>query len=220
MSDTTLNLDQNLHTYLIDHSVREPAILKELRAMTHQLSESTMQISPEQGQLMGVLVRMLGAKKTLDIGTFTGYSSLVVALALPADGKVIALDVSEEWTSIAKQFWHTAGVAEKVELKLAPAKESLQELINDNQINTFDFAFIDADKSNYDAYYEFALQLVRPGGLVAVDNVLWSGKVADTNVNDLSTENIRALNKKIHKDARVHICMLPIGDGLTLAIKK
>ena len=169
---------------------------------------------------MSLLVKMLGAKKTLDVGTFTGYSSLVVALALPQDGKVITFDVSDEWTTTAKQFWKTADVAAKIELKLGPAEESLQKLIARQQANTFDFAFIDADKTNYDAYYEYALQLVRPGGLIAVDNVLWDGKVADTNVHDLSTEAIRALNKKIYQDTRVHICMLPLGDGLTLALKK
>lgn len=218
--DTTINMTAPLHDYLVKHSVREHAALTELRRITHQLSDAIMQISPEQGQFMGVMVQMLKAKKTLDIGTFTGYSALAVALALPADGKVYAFDVSEEWTNIARKSWEAAGVSNKIELKLGPADQSLQALLDQHQENTFDFAFIDADKSNYDIYYELALKLLRAGGVVAVDNVLWSGAVADTSVHDKSTEAIRALNKKIHADQRVNVCMLPIGDGVTLAIKK
>lgn len=218
--DTTINLTPAVHDYLIKHSVHEHKALTELRHITHKLPDAVMQISPEQGQFMRVLVQMLGAKKTLDIGTYTGYSALAVALALPQDGKVYAFDVNEDRTNIAKKAWQDAGVAQKIELTLAPAAESLQALLDQQQANTFDFAFIDADKSNYDSYYELALKLLRPGGVIAVDNVLWSGTVADLSVNDLSTEAIRALNNKIYTDTRVNACMLPIGDGVTLAIKK
>ncbi len=218
--DTTITMSAPLHDYLVKHSVREHAALTELRRVTHQLSDAMMQISPEQGQFMSVIVQMLKAKKTLDIGTFTGYSALAVALSLPVDGKVYAFDVSEDWTNIAKKSWQAAGVANKIELKLGPADQSLQALLDQHQENTFDFAFIDADKSNYDIYYELALKLIKSGGVIAVDNVLWSGAVADPAVHDKSTESIRALNKKIHGDQRVNVCMLPIGDGVTLAIKK
>ncbi len=218
--DATINLNENVYRYLIKNSVRETPVLADLRAETHKLSDSVMQISPEQGQFMALLMQILGAKKTLDIGTFTGYSALAVALALPRDGKVIAFDVSEEWTNIAKQFWKKAGAGEKIELKLGHAAKSLEALIANGEANTFDFAFIDADKANYDNYYELALQLIRPGGVIAVDNVLWSGRVADPDENDESTNSIRNLNTKIFRDERVSISMLPIGDGLTLARKR
>lgn len=218
--DATINLNENVYRYLIKNSVRETPVLADLRAETHKLSDSVMQISPEQGQFMALLMQILGAKKTLDIGTFTGYSALAVALALPRDGKVIAFDVSEEWTNIAKQFWKKAGAGEKIELKLGHASKSLEALIANGEANTFDFAFIDADKANYDNYYELALQLIRPGGVIAVDNVLWSGRVADPDENNESTTSIRNLNTKIFRDERVSISMLPIGDGLTLARKR
>jgi len=179
-----------------------------------------MQISPEQGQLMALLVRLLGAKKTLEVGVFTGYSSLVVALALPPDGKLIACDVSEEYTTIARRFWQEAKVADKIDLQLGPAVETLDRLLEQGEAGTFDFAFIDADKSNYDAYYERALHLLRAGGVIAIDNVLWSGDVADPSVQDARTNAIRQLNQKIHQDDRVLISLLPIGDGLTLAMKQ
>lgn len=220
MSDATLNLSPTVYDYLIKHSLRELAVLTELRKETHKLTESRMQISPEQGQFMALLMEILAAKKTLDIGTFTGYSALAVALALPADGKVFALDVSDQWTNIAKKFWQDSGAGNKIELKLGPAVDSLKMLIANGESGTFDFAFIDADKANYDQYYELSLQLLRKGGLIAVDNVLWDGKVADPEENDQSTNAIRALNSKILKDERVTISMLPIGDGLTLARKR
>lgn len=218
--DATINLNEDVYHYLINNSVREAPALAELRVETHKLSDSIMQISPEQGQFMALLMQLMGAKKTLDIGTFTGYSALAVALALPQDGKVVAFDVSEEWTNIAKTFWNKANVANKIELKLGPAVESLDELIANGEVNSYDFAFIDADKANYDHYYERALKLVRTGGLIAVDNVLWSGRVADPNEHDASTTSIRNLNAKIFRDERVSISMLPIGDGLTLARKR
>lgn len=218
--DVTTNLSSNVYRYLINHSIREPFALSELRSETHKLPDSIMQISPEQGQFMALLVQLMGAKKTLDIGTFTGYSALAVALALPTDGKVIAFDVSEEWTNIAKTYWNKANVADKIDLKLGSATDSLDALLANGEANTYDFAFIDADKANYDNYYERALKLVRPGGLIAVDNVLWSGRVADPDEHDASTTCIRNLNSKIFRDERVSISMLPIGDGLTLTRKR
>ncbi|KYC40559.1 SAM-dependent methyltransferase [Scytonema hofmannii PCC 7110] len=217
MANQTLGLEKNLYDYLLSVSVREPKILTQLRQATAQHPMSQMQIAPEQGQFMALLIQLMGAKKTLDIGVFTGYSSLVVALALPPDGKVVACDVSEEYTAIARRYWQQAGVADKIELHIAPALETLDRLRSQGE--TFDFAFIDADKSNYDNYYEQALQLVRPGGLIAIDNVLWSGRVADPQVQDNRTNNMRAFNKKLYQDSRVAISLVPIADGLTLALK-
>ncbi|BAY36807.1 O-methyltransferase, family 3 [Nostoc sp. NIES-2111] len=219
MSAQTIGLDKQLYDYLLSASVREPEILWKLRQETANHPNSRMQISPEQGQFMRLLVQLLGAKKTLEVGVFTGYSSLSVALALPADGKIIACDVSEEFTAIARRYWQQAGVADKIDLRLAPGVVTLDALIADGQAGTFDFAFIDADKENYDNYYERALQLVRPGGLIAIDNVLWSGRVADAQIQDESTQAIRALNQKLHDDKRVTLSLVPIGDGLTLALK-
>ncbi|MBC7973253.1 MAG: class I SAM-dependent methyltransferase [Verrucomicrobia bacterium] len=219
MSNQTIGLNDQLYNYLQSVSLREPEILTQLRQETAQHSMSRMQISPEQGQLMALLVQLMGAKKTLEVGVFTGYSSLVVALALPTDGKVVACDVSEEYTAIARRYWQQAGVDDKIDLHIAPALETLDQLLATGQAGTFDFAFIDADKSNYDGYYERSLQLVRSGGLVAIDNVLWYGRVADPQVQDNSTKSIRAFNQKLHEDARVSISMVPIGDGLTLARK-
>jgi predicted O-methyltransferase YrrM len=178
-----------------------------------------MQISPEQGQFMALLVKLIGAKKTLEIGVFTGYSSLVVALALPADGKIVACDVSEEYTNIARRYWQQAGVEDKIDLHIAPALETLDHLLAAGEAGTFDFAFIDADKGNYENYYERSLQLIRPGGLIAIDNVLWSGKVADTEIQDNQTNKIRAVNRKLHQDSRITLSLVPIADGLTLAMK-
>lgn len=220
MSDSTLNLTPSVYSYLLNNSLREPEVLSQLRAETHKLPFSQMQISPEQGQFMTLLIELLQAKKTLDIGTFTGYSALIVALALPVDGKVIACDTSTEWTNIAKQYWTKAKVAHKIDLHLAPAAQTLDKLIANGEENSFDFAFIDADKENYLTYYEKALTLLRPGGLIAVDNVLWSGSVADLNDQTPDTVAIRKVNTKIHHDDRVTMSMLPIGDGLTLVRKR
>lgn len=220
MSSRTLNLNETLYGYLLRHGVRESAALAALRERTRPLRAAGMQISPEQGALMALLVRLLGARRTLEVGTFTGYSALAVAEALPDDGQVVACDVSEEWTSIGRVAWQEAGQAHKIDLRLAPALETLDGLLDGGQAGTFDFAFIDADKGNYDGYYERALVLVRPGGLIAVDNVLWGGSVADEAVDDGDTEAIRALNRKIHADARVDPVLLPIGDGLTLARRR
>ncbi|MFQ4144215.1 class I SAM-dependent methyltransferase [Chlorogloeopsis sp. ULAP02] len=219
MANKTIGLDKHLYNYLLSVSLREPEILTQLRQETAQHPMAEMQIAPEQGQFMGLLVRLIGAKKTLEIGVFTGYSSLVVALALPVDGKVVACDVSEEYTAIARRYWQQAGVANRIQLHIAPALETLEQLLAAGEGETFDFAFIDADKSNYENYYELALQLVRPKGLIAIDNVLWSGQVADRNIQDNRTNKIRALNQKLHQDQRVTISMIPIADGLTLAMK-
>ena len=219
MTARTLKLDDRLYKYLLDHSSREPAVLAELRAATAGMENAGMQIGPEQGQFMQLLVRMLNAKRTIEIGVFTGYSSLAVALALPSDGRIIACDVSEEWTSMARKFWAKAGVASKIDLRLAPAQQTLDALLAEGRAGTFDFAFIDADKPAYAGYYERCLTLLRKGGLIAVDNTLWSGGVADPDRNDENTKAIRAFNDLLHKDKRVALSMLPLGDGVTLALK-
>ena len=220
MTPVDLPVTAELAGYIRSVSLREPEILRRLREETASHPMVSMQISPEQGQFMALLVAMLNAKRTLEIGVFTGYSSLAVALALPEDGRVTACDVSEEWTAIARRYWREAGVERKIDLRLRPAVQTLDDLIALGQGNGFDFAFIDADKANYANYYERCLTLLRPGGLIAVDNVLWSGKVADPAVNDEDTEAIRAFNLKLKNDERVWLSMLPIRDGLTLACKK
>jgi predicted O-methyltransferase YrrM len=213
-------LSEATYQYLLSVSSRESAILKRLREETAALPNASMQISPDQGQFMAFLVQMMGAKKTLEVGVFTGYSSLSVALALPADGKIIACDVSEEWTSVARRYWKEAGVEKKISLRLASALQTLDSLIIDGHGGTFDFAFIDADKANYDAYYERSLKLLRVGGLIAIDNVLWSGRVADPANREEDTIAIRALNAKLHTDQRISLSMVSIADGLTLALKR
>lgn len=220
MSKQSLGLDDRLYNYILSASLREPEILRQLRLETNNHPSARMQISPEQGQFMALLVQLLGAKKTLEVGVFTGYSSLSVALALPPDGKIVACDVSEEYTAIARRYWQKAGVADKIDLYIAPALETLDRLLAEKQAGTFDFAFIDADKINNEEYYERSLQLVRPGGLIAIDNVLWGGKIADPQVQDNSTLAVRALNQKLHHDERVTLSLIPIGDGLTLALKR
>jgi predicted O-methyltransferase YrrM len=220
MSNQTLNLDDRLYRYLVDHSVHEPELLTALRHETAQHPMAQMQIAPEQGQFMALLVQLLGVQKALEVGVFTGYSALRVALALPPEGKLVACDVSEEYTAIARRYWEAAGVADKIDLRIAPATETLDQLIAAGETNSFDFAFIDADKSSYPIYYEQVLQLVRPGGLIALDNMLWSGQVADPAVQDRRTNTLRALNDTIHNDDRVVASLVPIADGLTLAMKK
>jgi predicted O-methyltransferase YrrM len=219
MANQTIGISQNLREYLLSVSVREPEILRQLREETSLHPMGMMQIAPEQGQFMSLLVQLMGAKKTLEVGVFTGYSSLAIALALPADGRIIACDVSDEYTQIARRYWEKAGIAHKIDLRIAPALETLDKLIADGETESFDFAFIDADKSTYDDYYERCLQLVRPGGLIAIDNVLWSGRVAESEVQDNRTNKIRALNQKLHQDTRVNLSVVPIADGLTLAMK-
>ena len=220
MPNKFISMTDHLLNYLQAVSLREPEILKRLRDTTSSMPTAYMQISPEQGQFMSMLVQLMNASKTLEVGVFTGYSSLCIALALPPEGKVIACDINEEWTQIAKKYWIEAGVAEKIALRLAPAIETLDELIFNGQAGTFDFAFIDADKLNYENYYERALKLVKTGGLIAVDNVLWSGDVADLNDQEEDTVAIRAFNEKIHHDERITLSLVPIADGLTLALKR
>jgi len=220
MSNRTIDLSDTLYQYLLDHSVADSEIKQKLRAETSRLDMAIMQIAPDQGQYMSLLVKLIGAKNALEVGVFTGYSALCIAEALPDDGLLIACDVSEDWTRIGQPYWEKAGVAHKIQLRLAPATETLQILLDNGQTNTFDFAFIDADKTNYDNYYEQCLQLIRPGGLIAIDNTLWGGSVADTNKNDDDTQAIRQLNDKLPRDSRVDISMVPIGDGLTLVHKK
>jgi predicted O-methyltransferase YrrM len=220
MSVATIAMTEALHAYLLEATVREPELLARLRRETAELPSGGMQISPEQGQLMSLLIQLIGARRALEVGVFTGYSSTVVALALPADGKLVACDVSEEWTRIAQRYWQEAGVASKIELHLQPALVTLDALLRAGQASSFDFAFIDADKSGYDAYYERCLSLLRAGGLLAVDNTLWSGQVADPSDQRESTLAIRALNHKIARDPRVSASLVPIGDGLFLARKR
>jgi predicted O-methyltransferase YrrM len=219
MSNKTLQLNETLHRYLLDVSLREPDVLRRLREETMQVRLAVMQITPEQGQFMQLLVHLTSAKRCLEIGTYTGYSALCVALALPNDGKLICCDIDEEWTAIARRYWAEAGVAHKIELKLAPALDTLAQLLGQGAGGSFDFVFIDADKGNYANYYEHALTLLRGGGLIAIDNTLWYGHPADPADMSPDTVAIRALNIKIREDARVRISMLPIGDGLTLAQK-
>lgn len=219
MSRDTLQLDTALRDYLLEMSLREPEALRRLRERTGELDMARMQISPEQGQLMAVLMRALGARRVIEIGTFTGYSAARLALALPEDGRVITCDVSAEWTAIATEAWREAGVAERIELHLRPAIETLDQLLAQGSAGSFDFAFIDADKSSYGAYWERSVELVRSGGMVAVDNVLWEGRVIDDADHDRDTVAIRELNRRVRDDRRVEAAMVPIGDGLTLAVK-
>ena len=220
MTRRSITLTDSLHDYLLSVSLREPELLARLRQETAALQESRMQIGPEQGQFMAFLLRLMGAKRCLEIGVFTGYSSLAAALALPEDGRIIACDVSEEWTAIARRYWREAGVEGKIELRLGPALDTLDQLLGEGEAGRFDFAFIDADKENYLSYYERVLPLLRSGGLIAVDNVLWSGRVADPEVADADTVAIRHFNDCLHRDERVDLCVVPIGDGLTLARKR
>ncbi len=219
MSNRTINLTDELHAYVVEHSVREPDVLRKLREETAALPEHGMQIAPEQGQFMALLVRLMGARRALEIGVFTGYSSIAVALAMPDDGVLTACDVSEEYTRVARRYWAEAGVDRKIELRLGPAVETLDKLIDEGHGGTYDFAFIDADKESYADYYERTLQLVRPKGLILLDNVLRDGRVVDPEVSDPATEAIRAINRKLHTDDRVFISMIPVADGLTLAMK-
>ncbi|HEU0140734.1 MAG TPA: class I SAM-dependent methyltransferase [Bryobacteraceae bacterium] len=220
MSLTNTPVDARLWAYIQDVSRREPDLLRRVREETARLPEAHMQITPEQGQFLGLLVRLLEATQVLEVGVFTGYSSLSLALALPDHGRIVACDRSEEFTSMARRYWREAGVEHKIDLRLGPALDTLDGLLSERRKGTFDLAFIDADKQNYDNYYERALLLIRPGGLIAIDNVLWHGVVIDETTNDDSTIAIRTFNRKIHQDDRVWVSMVPIGDGLTLVLKK
>ena len=220
MSTRTISMTDSLHAYLLSVTPPITDVMQRLRDETAQMPMGMMEISVEQGQLMKLLVELIGAKKTIEVGVFTGYSSLVVAQALPSDGKIIACDVSEEWTSIGRRYWQEAGVAHKIDLRIAPAAETLQKLIDEGQSGTFDFAFIDADKSNYGAYYELCLKLLRQGGLIGIDNTLWGGRVADEAEQSTDTDAIRAINRKLATDDRVTPCLVPVGDGFSLARKR
>jgi predicted O-methyltransferase YrrM len=215
-----IQLTDTLYEYLVAHSVREPRVLKELREETAGLPMAGMQIGPDQGQFMALLAKLTGARRCIEVGVFTGYSSLSVALALPPDGKIIACDVSEEWTAIARRYWKKAGVESKIELRLAPAVETLDGLIAAGETGRFDFAFIDADKGGYLSYYERCLKLLRAGGLVAIDNTLWSGDVANVENQKPDTVSLREFNDVLHRDERVDMALLPLGDGVTLARKR
>ena len=219
MSRRTLDLNDQLYDYLLANSLREHPAQAALRAATRGHPWAGMQISPEQGQLMALLVKLTATRQAIEIGVFTGYSALSVALALPDDGRLLACDISDEYTRIGRPFWEQAGVARKINLRLGPAIETLDAALRERAAGTYDFAFIDADKTSYDAYYERCLQLLRTGGLIAIDNVLWAGAVAKPPDSD-DTRALQALNRKLHRDERIDLAMLPIGDGLTLARKR
>lgn len=220
MSNKTINLNDDLYKYLLSMSLREHPVLEELRKEMVDHPRKNMQISPEQGQFLAFLVFSIKAKKAIEIGVFTGYSSIAIAKALSHDGILLACDIDEEFTKTAKKFWKKANLSEKIDLRIAPALDTLNHLLDNGESGTFDFAFIDADKVNYSHYYESCLELIKPGGIIAIDNVLWDGRVIDPKVNDEDTEAIRTFNIKLKKDERVCITMLPLADGLTLAIKK
>lgn len=220
MANLTLGLPDELHTYLLDVGVREPDLLRQLREETATLPEHDMQIAPEQGAFMALLVELIGARRCLEVGTFTGYSSLSVALAIPADGHLVCCDISREWTDVARRYWAHAGVADKIELRLGPALDTLDAMITEGLGGTCDFAFLDADKDNYPAYADRMIALLRSGGLLAIDNVFWGGEVADPEVDNASVRGIRTLNRMLASDERVSLAMVPIADGLTLARKR
>ena len=222
MSRRTISVDDRLYQYILDASLREHPVLADLRAATRDHPHANMQISPEQGQLLALLVKLIGARHTIEVGVFTGYSALAVALALPADGRVLACDISDEYTKVGRAFWQRAGVANKIDLVLEPAVATLDARLAAGEAGRYDFAFIDADKPNYDLYYERCLKLLRAGGLIAIDNTLWSGKVAERvdAKRDPDTAALQALNLKLRDDSRVDVSLLPIGDGLTLARKR
>jgi len=218
LSNRTLSIDDGLYDYLLSVSVDESDLLAQLREETLGIEWSVMQISPEQGQFMTLLMRMINAKRAIEVGTYTGYSSICIANGLPEDGELICCDDSEEWTSVARKYWKLAGLENKISLQVQAASETLQDLV-ENEAGSFDFIFIDADKQNYELYYELSLKLLRKGGLIAVDNTLWSGKVADPENTEPGTRAIRRFNEKVKSDTRVIKSLLPIGDGLTLIHK-
>jgi caffeoyl-CoA O-methyltransferase len=220
VSNKTFTMSDTLGAYMQSVSLREPDVLTRLREETSRLSMSMMQIAPEQGQFMQLLVKALGIRRAIEVGVFTGYSTLCVALAMPDDGRIVACDINKKWTDIAQRYWKEADVDNKIELRLAPALETLDALIDERLQNKFDFAFIDADKAGYKDYYERVLALIRPGGLIAIDNTLWNGSVTDESDQTESTQAIRDINRHLHADERVDISLLPIGDGLTLALKR
>lgn len=219
MTRKTLTINDQIYDYLLSVSLKETDVQQELREETAKLKQAMMQISPDQGQFMALLVKLMNAKKIIEIGVYTGYSSLCMALAMPDDGRIVACDINKEYTDIAGRYWQKAGVAEKIELMLAPAIETLNMLLNNGEQDAYDFVFIDADKPEYPDYYERALQLIRPGGLIVIDNMLWYGKPADPSEKDKDTQAIREFNQQLFNDKRVQISMLTIADGVTLAMK-
>jgi len=220
MSNRSISLTDALYQYLLDTSLREPSVLRALREETLRMTQRSMQIAPEQGQFMALVARLIGARRCIEVGVFTGYSALVTALALPDDGCIVACDVSEEWTAVARRYWRQAGVGHKIDLRLAPALETLDAMLAAGERGRYDLSFIDADKTGYLAYYERCLELLRPGGLIMVDNTLWSGRVAELEAGDEDTQALRHFNECLHRDERIDLSLVPIGDGLTLARKR
>jgi predicted O-methyltransferase YrrM len=220
MANKTLGISDELQAYVVEVGVREPGVLTRLREETSSIPQHRMQVAPEQGAFLALLVELTGARRCLEIGTFTGYSSTAVALALPEDGRLTCCDVSREWTDVARRYWAEAGVAEKIRLRIAPAVETLDSMIDSGEAETFDFAFVDADKTGYDGYYDRLLRLVRPGGLMAFDNTLWGGRVIDPDADDEDTAAIRAFNRRLADDERVSLSMVPVADGVTLARRR
>jgi len=220
MTNKTIGISDDLAAYVVRFGSREPEVLARLREETAALPQHSMQIAPEEGAFLAMLVELTGARRCIEIGTFTGYSSTAVALALPEDGSLVCCDVSEEWTSLARGYWAEAGVASKIDLRIAPAAETLDQLLADGQDAAYDFAFVDADKTGYDGYFERLLRLLRPGGLIAFDNTLWGGRVLDEDAEDEDTRAIQALNTKLAGDERISLCLLPLADGVTLARRR
>jgi len=220
MSNTTIGISDELAAYIVKVGTREPEVLARLRDETAEIPQHGMQIAPEEGAFLAMLVELTGARRCIEVGTFTGYSSTAVALALPEDGLLVCCDVSEEWTAVARRYWDRAGVAEKIDLRIAPAADTLDQLLADGEQAAYDFAFVDADKTGYDGYYERLLRLVRPGGLIAFDNTLWGGKVLEQDARDADTRAIQALNAKLADDERVTLCLVPLADGVTLARRR
>jgi predicted O-methyltransferase YrrM len=220
MTNKTIGISDELHAYVVEVGVREPELLARLRQETASMPQARMQIAPEQGAFLAMLVELIGARRCLEVGTFTGYSSTAIARALPADGRLTCCDVSQEWTDVARRYWAEAGVADKVDLRIAPAAETLDGLLDAGEEDAFDFAFVDADKTGYEGYYDRLLRLVRPGGLMAFDNTLWGGRVVDSAVDDADTVAIRAFNRRLANDDRVALSMLPVADGVTLARRR
>jgi len=220
MSGKSIGLSDELHEYMLSVSHRESAVMKQLREETAEHPEAEMQIAPEQAQFFQFLLRLIGARRTIEVGVFTGYSALAAADVLPPNGEIVACDVSEQYTEVARRYWRRAGVADKIDLRIAPAAETLDALLDEGQAGTFDFSFIDADKESYDTYYERSLRLLRPGGVIALDNVFRDGRVLDSDVDDESVRAIQVLNEKLHTDERVDLTILPLADGVTLAMKR
>ena len=220
MANKTLGISDELQAYVVEVGVREPGVLTRLREETASIPQHRMQVAPEQGAFLALLVELTGARRCLEVGTVTGYSSTAVALALPEDGRLTCCDVSREWTDVARRYWTEAGVAQKIELRIAPAVETLDDLLDSGKAETYDFAFVDADKTGYDAYYDRLMRLVRPGGLMAFDNTLWGGRVIDPDADDEDTAAIRAFNRRLADDERVSLSMVPVADGVTLARRR